>query len=143
MNFIVFILEFLTINKFLHNCLTDICKFYIIKEKKLRGIMKDHLKDLYEYLLEKKCKDVLVYDLSTEGQSYDYVYIATIKDAQQNKKLALEIMQDFEIESYPEGYYKGEWIIFDFNQCVLHLFVASARDKYNLDKLWQSKKIKM
>jgi len=103
--------------------------------------VKDHLKDLYNYLAEKKCKDINVYDLVAEGQSFDYIYIATVSNIANNKKLASSIMQEFSIEKYPEGFHKGEWIIFDFGQCVLHLFIGSAREKYNLDKLWKSKKM--
>ena len=103
--------------------------------------MKDHLKDLYNYLAENNCRDINVYDLSKEDQGCDFIYVATSTDVAANKQLALAIMQEFEMEHYPEGYHKGEWIIFDFNQCVLHLFVDAARDKYNLDKLWQSKKL--
>ncbi|MBQ8443938.1 MAG: RsfS/YbeB/iojap family protein [Clostridia bacterium] len=103
--------------------------------------MKDHLKDLYNYLTEKDCKNVAVYDLSAEGQDCDYIYVASMSDAGNNKKLALSIMKDFEMTKYPEGFHKGEWIIFDFVQCVLHLFVETTREKYNLDKLWKSKKM--
>ena len=103
--------------------------------------MKDHLKDLYNYLSDKQCKDISVYDLSKEEQTCDYIYIASVADVASNKNLALAIMRDFEMEVYPEGYHKGEWIVFDFQQCVLHLFAGEIRDKYNLDKLWKSKKM--
>ena len=103
--------------------------------------MKDHLKDLYNYLSEKQCQDINIYDLSKEEHGCDFIYVATTSNVAHNKKLAVSLMQDFGIENYPEGYHKGEWIIFDFSQCVLHLFVGAVRDKYNLDKLWQSKKM--
>ena len=40
-----------------------------------------------------------------------------------------------------EGYNKGEWILFDFDDVIVHSFIPSAREKYNLDKLWQNKKV--
>lgn len=104
--------------------------------------MKDHLNDLYNYLVERECKKICVYDLTKEDQNCDYIFVATVKDALLNKKIASSIMQDFELAEVPEGYHKGEWIVFDFGQCVVHLFVDAAREKYNLDKLWQSKKMK-
>lgn len=103
--------------------------------------MKEHLQELFNYLVERKCKDLCVYDLSKEEQESDYIFVATLSSAEANKKLASVMMHDFEIEEFPEGFHKGEWIIFDFNQCVVHLFVGAMREKYNLDKLWQSKRI--
>ena len=84
---------------------------------------------------------IAVYDLSAEEQSCDFIFVATVNNSANNKKLALSLMQEFNMEDYPEGFHKGEWILFDFGQCLLHLFVGSAREKYNLDKLWKSKKI--
>ncbi|MBQ8908955.1 MAG: ribosome silencing factor [Clostridia bacterium] len=103
--------------------------------------MKNHLKDMYDYLVENQCDDVCVYDLSKEEQNCDFIYVATAKDVAHNKALALDVMKNFDMEKYPEGYHKGEWIIFDLGQCVVHLFVGVAREKYNLDKLWKSKKV--
>lgn len=103
--------------------------------------MNQHIKDLYNYLDDKKCEHICAYDLTEENQQYDFICIATVADVTTNKALALTVMQDFEMKEYPEGYHKGEWIIFDFERCVLHLFVEATREKYNLDKLWQSKKM--
>lgn len=99
------------------------------------------LASIYSYLIDKKCKDVAVYDLTKEAQSYDYVVMATVSNVQNNKRLAEAIMQEIGLEIYPEGYNKGEWIVFDFGQLVLHILVPQAREKYNIDKLWQSKKM--
>ncbi len=103
--------------------------------------MVEHLKELYDYLVEKKYKDVVVYNLSKEDLTFDYAIVATTSSVLNNKKIANIIMQDLGIEIYPEGYNKGEWIVFDFDKIILHLFVSASREKYNLDKLWQSKKM--
>ncbi len=101
------------------------------------------LKSIYQYLSERKCKDIAIYDLSKEGQNFDFVVMATISNVQNNKKLALSIMEDIGLEKNPEGFNKGEWIVFDFGGLVLHLLIPQAREKYNIDKLWQSKKISL
>ena len=106
----------------------------------MKGI-KVELENLYNYLMDKKCKDIAMYDLSKESQNYDYVVMATVSNQQNNKKLASLIMEEMGLEINPEGYNKGEWIVFDFGQVVVHLLIPQAREKYNIDKLWQSKKI--
>ena len=50
-------------------------------------------------------------------------------------------MQDFDFDTFPEGYSKGEWIIFDFDKVVLNCFIPSVREKFNLEKLWQKEKV--
>ena len=99
------------------------------------------LKDIYNYFLEKKCKDIAIYDLSKEGQSFDYLIALTTSTALNNKKLALQLMEELKLEKYPEGYNKGEWIVYDFDNIVIHSFLPTTRAKYNMDRLWQSKKI--
>lgn len=101
----------------------------------------ENLQNILEYLSDKKCKDVCIYDLSKEGQSFDYLIVLTMSNVATNKKFAYQIMQDFGIEKFPEGFNKGEWIVFDFGEIVVHSFIQQAREKYNLDKLWQLKKI--
>ena len=103
--------------------------------------MKEQLFSLQEYLKEKKYKDIAIFDLSKEEQTFDYGIIVSTPSVNYNKKLAALLMQDFGMENFPEGYNKGEWIVFDLDKIVIHSFVPAAREKYNLDKLWQSKKM--
>ena len=64
----------------------------------------ENLKDVYNYLLDKKCKDIAIYDLSNEGQSFDYLISVTNSTVANNKKLALTLMEDIGLEKYPEGF---------------------------------------
>ncbi len=105
--------------------------------------MNERIKSLYEYLLDKKCKDIAIYDVSHEKLAFNFVFIVTCADCNTNKSLANQIMTDFNLEFLPEGYNKGEWIIYDFDDIILHMFVPALREKYNLDKLWQTKKINL
>lgn len=101
----------------------------------------ENIKDIYNYFSEKKCKDIAIYDLSKEGQSFDYLITLTTSTVVNNKKLALQLMEDIGMDKYPEGYNKGEWIVYDFDNIVIHSFLPAVRAKYNMDRLWQSKKI--
>ena len=105
--------------------------------------MSSRVETLYNYLAEKKCKDIAIYDITNEKLSYSYIVILSCNDVAANKNFASSIMQDFGLENFPEGYNKGEWIIFDFEDIILHLFIPAAREKYNLDKLWQTRKVDM
>lgn len=105
--------------------------------------MDNHIEEFYNYLVEKKCKDIAIFDLTNEGEKTSFVFVVTIANPLSNKKFATNLMQDFSLEYKPEGFNKGEWIIFDFEDCVLHSFIPTSREKYNLDKLWKSKKVQI
>ena len=92
-----------------------------------RRTMKEHLKDMCEYLTANKCKDVSVYDVSKEGHDCEYIFVATISSQMASKKLSGTMMRDFQIQEFPEGYHKGEWVVFDLGQYVVHVFIPSAR----------------
>lgn len=102
--------------------------------------MQKQIEEFYQYLVEKKCKEISVYDLTENGEE-QYLVIVNQTNQQANKKFACAIMQDFGLDTNPEGFNKGEWIVFDFNNLVLHSFIPQFREKYNLDKLWKAKKI--
>ena len=100
------------------------------------------LEKYYNFLLEQKGKDLALYDISDEENLSDYVIIQHFNNVQDNKKFADEFMKKFGLATLPEGYNRGEWIIFDLDDVIIHSFVAEKRAKYNLDKLWQNKKVK-
>ncbi len=105
--------------------------------------MLKQIEEIYDYLQNKKYKDIAVYDLSNEQQSCNIMFIVSVTNQANNKKLALQLMEDLKLLDYPEGFNKGEWIVFDLDEIIIHCFVTSVREKYNLDKLWKSKFIDM
>ena len=105
--------------------------------------MEDQIEKFYDYLAEKKCKDIAIYDLTADAENPAIIFVVTISNTTNNKKFASQVMADMNLEYKPEGFNKGEWILFDFGECILHCFTPNAREKYNLDKLWKSKKIQL
>ncbi len=97
--------------------------------------------EIFQYLQSQKGKNLALYDISGEKSLNDYVLIQHFTSVVENKKFAENFMQQFKIEVFPEGYNKGEWIVFDLDKVVVHSFILPMREKYNLDKLWQNKKV--
>ena len=89
-------------------------------------------------LLDKKGKDILL--LNMEGISYmtDYFVIASasnttlvraIADAIEDKLAEQEVFC-----SHKEGYNEGRWVLMDFGDAVVHIFLEEERDFYNLEQ---------
>ena len=100
------------------------------------------VKSLVELLNANKMKNVSVYDLS-ESAEEKFVVLSTSNKVQDSKKVADIIAEKYQYDDKIEGYNRGEWIVFDFEGVTLHIFLAKVRDKYNLDKLYKPKKIRI
>ncbi len=98
------------------------------------------IKELVKLLQDNKLKNVVVYDLSLAGEE-KFVVLSTAAKALDSKKVADVIAQEYGYTDKIEGYSKGEWIVFDFENLTLHIFLPKTREKYNLDKLYKPKRI--
>lgn len=70
----------------------------------------------------------------------DYFVICNGTSVTQIKAIADEVEFKLEQEgvvvSHREGYNSGNWILLDYDSVVVHVFHPTARDYYNLEKLW-------
>ena len=99
-----------------------------------------NVKDFVALLVDNKMKNVSVYDLSENGEE-KYVILCTSSKVPDSKKAADVIAEKYGYTEKIEGYFKGEWIVFDFQNLTLHIFLPRVREKYNLDKLYKPRKI--
>ena len=95
---------------------------------------------IYEFLTNQKCKKVSVYDIS-ENDLPKFIVIANNINAVENRRVADELADYFGYINKIDGYHKGEWIIFDMDNIVVHMFLPMQRDKYNLDRMYRSREI--
>ena len=59
------------------------------------GNVENSIDKFYDYLTDKKCKDIAVYDLSKESQDCNIIFVVSISNALSNKKFALQLMNEF------------------------------------------------
>lgn len=98
------------------------------------------IKEFVALLQENKLKNVSVYNLSSATEE-KYIVLSTSTKVADGKKAADVIAEKYSYGDKIEGYSKGEWIVFDFENLTLHIFLPKIREKYNLDKLYKPKKI--
>jgi len=94
-----------------------------------------------ELLLDKKGADLVVLKLKGGGEMTDYLLLASGGSARQNRAMADSLVKQLSKERRLtpyglEGETKGDWILIDYVEFVVHLFLPEVRQRYALEKLW-------
>ena len=93
-----------------------------------------------EYAIEKKATDVKVLDVREITSFTDFFVIASASSEMQVKAVAENVlakMRDHGVNPWKsEGWDALQWVIVDFVDVVVHIFRDTAREFYNLERLW-------
>ncbi|MBR1629053.1 MAG: ribosome silencing factor [Lachnospiraceae bacterium] len=99
------------------------------------------VKKIYEALDQKKGQDIRIIDIRDITVVADYFVIASAKNPPQ--MLALqdavdEIMFKNGIQSRQiEGNKNSTWILMDYEDIIVHIFLSEDRLFYDLERIWQ------
>ncbi len=94
-------------------------------------------------LSEKQATDIVILDVSGPLVIADYFVVATVRSPRQGQSLAKEL--DLEHKALRQtrrrntgGMETAEsnWVLLDFDDIVVHLFLPEARAYYGLETLW-------
>ena len=100
----------------------------------------DWIQKLAQVIFEKKGENIIAIDVKGISSITDYILIADGNVDRHVIALAKEIektMRDLgEKVSQVEGTQEGDWVVLDYMQVVIHLFVPEMRQKYQLERLW-------
>jgi ribosome-associated protein len=98
-------------------------------------------KKLASLALEKKAQDVIIMDMRQVLDLADYFIICSGDSSRQVKAIADYILEKAKRDSiilwHLEGYEDGRWILLDYGEVVMHVFIQEARDFYQLERLWR------
>ena len=90
--------------------------------------------------LEKKASNVKLIDVRAVTAITDYFIIASGSSDTQVKAIADHVIAEMRKHDLApwktEGWEAKQWIIIDFVDIVFHVFHESAREFYNLERLW-------
>lgn len=111
-------------------------------------ITKEHVKQTFEALEDKKAIDIQILDISGITVLADYMIIAGGANKNQVQALADSVQESLAKEKiYPkhiEGYQSANWILLDYGDMIVHVFNQDDRLFYDLERLWQDgKKIEL
>ena len=95
-----------------------------------------------EAIQDKKGKDVAVIDLSqVDGASTSKFILCTGKSTSQVSAIADNVREAVQKQSGEkpvnyDGYRNSQWIIIDYGDIMVHVFLPDFREFYNLEDLW-------
>jgi len=98
--------------------------------------------------MERRCSDIVVFDLKGRSPVTDYFVIITGTSDRQMKTVADEITEMGKGSGFPvfgrAGYEQAKWILLDFVDVVVHIFNEEYREYYDLELLWgDAKRIRL
>ncbi|HET9372483.1 MAG TPA: ribosome silencing factor [Vicinamibacterales bacterium] len=89
---------------------------------------------------DKKAVDVIVLDLRKASAFTDHFVICTGANVRQVKAIADGIEESLRKKgakpALVEGYERGEWVLLDYFDFIVHVFTPATREFYSLERLW-------
>ncbi len=101
----------------------------------------DLLDQIARYAADKKALDAVELDLRDVLGYTDWFLICTGNTERQTKAIHDGILEGCKHEhsTLPrrvEGFSKGDWILMDYLDVVVHIFTPATREYYRLEQLW-------
>lgn len=100
----------------------------------------DKAKKIAQLIDNKKGEEVRVLHIGTLTTIGDYFVVATGNSSTQVKALADEVNEKLSAEGLEpkrkEGYNSASWILLDYSDVIVHIFLKETREFYALERLW-------
>jgi len=91
-------------------------------------------------ILKKKATNVVVLKVKKLSSIADYLVICSGSSDRQVQAIASSIEEDMKKETKlplgVEGDRIGKWILIDYGDVVIHVFLEPVREFYDLERLW-------
>lgn len=107
--------------------------------------IQDVLTAISQSIFDKKGFNTLILDVRKFSTMTDYFIIAEGNVDRHVKAIGSAIIDKLREFGWKplhvEGEALGEWIVVDFGEIVIHLFIPELREKYSLEELWRQGKV--
>lgn len=92
-------------------------------------------KALAHLIDEKKGMEIVIFDLKNLSPITDYFVIANgLSDI--HIRTIGDYLIEYEKPDHVEGLEAGSWVLLDFFDVIVHLFLEETREFYGLERLW-------
>ena len=104
--------------------------------------MTPHLREAIQAAQDRKALDLRVLDLEGVSTFTSYFLICSGTSTRHTQAICDGIVEGLKKSGCPpahvEGYAQAEWILVDYLNFIVHIFVERAREFYDLERLWKS-----
>ena len=94
-----------------------------------------------EAALDKKAIDLVVLDVAALTSIADYLVICTGRSDRQVQAIAQAIDEHLRQHGHRpiaiEGMKRGQWVLLDYADVIVHVFYKPVREFYDLERLWE------
>ena len=105
---------------------------------------KEMAKIAYHALDEKKGEDIRIIDIAGISVLADYFIIANGSSESQVQAMVDNVEEEMHKAGYSlkqrEGYGRGNWVLLDFGDVIVHVFDKENRLFYDLERIWRDGK---
>lgn len=95
---------------------------------------------LSRFALEKKAYDLVLMEVRGVTSIADYFIICSGRSDRQVQSIAQGIEENLgRMGIFPqsvEGINRGQWVLMDFSDVIVHIFYQPIREFYDLEELW-------
>ncbi len=93
------------------------------------------VRNLARRIDQKKGTEIVVFDLRGLSPITDY-FISANGLSEIHNRIIAEYLMEYENPDHVEGFVAGNWILLDFFDVIVHLFLKETREFYGLERLW-------
>ena len=93
-----------------------------------------------EQLFSYGCNDMQLVEIDDKTKIAQRIILCTAQNIVHTKQVAMafkEWAKEFAQCYHTDGLIKGEWIVIDYKEIIVHIFTKETRKKYNVEKLWK------
>ncbi|MDO5571995.1 MAG: ribosome silencing factor [Bacteroidales bacterium] len=102
---------------------------------------------IIEGLQEKKGKKIIVADMTKiDGATFDYFIICQGNSTTHVTSIAEEMIDYVKKNDHVkpfafDGFKNSQWVVIDYGNILVHVFLPETREFYNLEQLWADAKL--
>ncbi len=112
----------------------------------MKGTPFETLNAIAQVIYDKKGSNILALDVQGLSSITDYLLIAEGNVDRHVSSIGRSIIEELDERGGPpllraEGLQAGDWVVLDYGEIMVHLFMPGVREKYSLERLWDDSKI--